>query len=177
MVFRSIKLGEFKAYNEILASFPKTEEEFKDFLFRECVIQYLFNGTIFTEDDIRLLGTGRSVADELTIDEVIPEGVVDTVVETIMAISGSATSEKFFSDLDIFRNLIEEDGEGVIGAAMSQMYGTNFDDDYYIDFVKKVALYEKFESGFKPELPLRPAPEYQEQRIDFERENKEDAQV
>lgn len=166
ILFKILSLGEYKVLIETIQNFPHTYDEIVDNVFRDCVLEYMWGNLVYSSDQ-------NNFYDLL---EVIPAGVVESVVELIFFLSGTTNLEKLLSDLDIVRVNIQYEFNDMLYLWMASVYGDmnlDYNNMYYYDFLQRLAVFEMIGTGTVPELPLQLQKQTpKKEGIDFEAENK-----
>lgn len=152
VVFRPLSFDEFKAYRSLLRIQPHREEDIKDEIYDECVIE------------------GRA------LDEDMPAGMISTISDFIYKISGPDNAMQLFEDINEVRLVNQLSPELRILATTASVMGlkmSDFDDMTYEDILNNVAQGEMMLSGQRLKTPYaikEPEPEKSD-KIDFEKEN------
>lgn len=176
VVFRILPWGEYKTLLNLLSVFPDTEEEMKDYLFEECVLEYSDGFATYVKDkelakDDWLYG----YVDFGSLYSIIDAGIIEVIFQTIMSLSGADTAEKVFEDLSHVRenssyDLVDRMTSYVCAAL--KVDKNSLENLCWEDVLKLIAQGEKILQGEVPGLPFKLA-DSNAQAIDFDKENRE----
>ncbi len=158
VIFRILKWGEFKSYRNILVAFPALKEQFKEFLYKNYVVE-----SSFTSDH-------GDVAE-------IEAGVVETISNVIWRLSGAESVSAFSDDLDTARLSVIQSAEERLKGMAAMIYKYQIDDFENVewpDFLKVVANTELILGNQMLEIPFKLVDNTKPQAIDFDKENKEE---
>lgn len=165
--FSLLSWREYKALRDYLTAYPSHEENVKDYIFEKTIIEFftpgiLYKGNNLTEDDI---SAGYMYYEDLI--EYIPAGVVDSLVNAVLLLSGASNIYKFIEDINIARDTDIFAYESLITAIMkSQLKLTEkeLEDMTWPQVAQLFAAGESMLSGQIPDFPLSIKKEKQEQK-------------
>lgn len=177
ILFHAITWGEFKAVRDTLVTYPHLEIQIKEYLFRKCIIEYIGTGGMYKSTDYSVDDLEMGYTDIDSLLEYIPAGVVDTIGNLIISISGPMNENELFNHINDARNMIKYAAEDRILSIVSSLNNNKLSDLDKLEWnriISDIALAELSMQGQFPEIPFRlNIPEDNVQKIDFEKENKE----
>ena len=171
-VFRLLNLNDYTSYMSLGNALPSINEDLKESIFEECLIEYSSPIVRYLKDNTDL-STGYVGYDDMM--RFIEAGSVETIVNSILNLSGAFTIEKFNNDL-IDGRISAHNGHDRILHLLSSLYKIpveKIETMYWLDILKLIAQGELILGGQIPEVPFKLQQSVSEDKIDFQKENKE----
>jgi hypothetical protein len=156
VLFRVLRWDEYKVFRELLTTIPKLTASIKDHIFFQCLID-----------------TNIPSIDNL---DFVPSGIIETISNFILNISGPDFGDKIFNDLDQVRDYEFMNSESRLFSLMSYFFGTqekDFEGMYWSDILKLLAQLELIMSKTIPDVPFRIEENQNVSHINTSEENKQ----
>ncbi len=171
-IFRLLNLNDYASYMSLGNSLPSINEDLKESILEECLLEYVSPIVKYLKDNTDFT-TGYVGYDDMM--RFIEAGSVETVVNAVLNLSGASNIEKFNNDLiDGRRNA--NNGHDRILYLLSSLYKIpveKIETMYWLDILKLIAQGELILGGKIPEIPFQLQQPMSEDKIDFQKENKD----
>jgi len=175
VVFHIIPWGEFKSFRNLLTVFSNMEEDIKDMLFEQCVIEYACPFALYKRGELTPTDIANGYISIEELMQIIPAGSIENVYSAIVAMSGAAYPQKIFEDIEAMRVDAETDIErriiNYVAAALKVDAGT-FDNMEWPELTKLIAQTELLMTNNVPSVPFAIGEKEEKPSVDFEKENK-----
>ena len=165
VLFKPLTYSEFKYIKSLLSVMPQFEQQIRDDIFAHCILDTTYP---YKLDPI----TNTPVPNY----DMIPGGIVDTIVSVILRLSGSSSTGEFFQDISDAREYNLMDAESrILGLVNNTCKVSNqeLQNMYWDEILMLIANTELIIAGQIPNIPFSPA-EIKTNKIDFKADNQYD---